>query len=133
MREGDVPLQQRKMTQDEILRWLRESDEARLADLWRWADDTRQKNVGGEVHLRGLIEISNCCIRLCGYCGLRAPNQSLQRYRMTREEIIACVRQGEAPGFGRWCPVGEDPGSPTETKCRPWLAGLSGPKPLAVT
>jgi biotin synthase len=99
------------MTYDDILSWLRETDEARLADLWQLADDTRQKNVGGDVHLRGLIEISNCCIRLCGYCGLRAPNQSLQRYRMTSEEIIDCVRRGETMGYGTVVlQSGEDPG-----------------------
>ncbi len=103
------------MTQDEILSWLREADDARLADLWRLADDTRQRNVGGEVHLRGLIEISNCCIRLCGYCGLRAPNQSVQRYRMTAEEIKTCIRQGEAMGYGTVVlQSGEDPGITTE-------------------
>ncbi len=99
------------MNQDEILSWLRETDEARLADLWRLADDTRQKNVGGEVHLRGLIEISNQCIRLCGYCGLRAPNRSVERYRMSPEEIHACVRQAEALGYGTVVlQSGEDPG-----------------------
>ena len=32
------------------------------------------RSVGGDVHLRGLIEISNHCVRLCGYCGLRVDN-----------------------------------------------------------
>ena len=65
------------MQRDEILDWLRETDPARLADLWRLADRTRQEYVGGEVHLRGLIELSNYCVRLCGYCGLRAGNVGL--------------------------------------------------------
>ena len=63
------------MQRSEILDWLRETDPARLADLWRLADRVRQEHVGGEVHLRGLIEISNHCVRLCGYCGLRAGNR----------------------------------------------------------
>ena len=104
------------MNQNEILSWLRETDEARLADLWRFADDTRQKNVGGEVHLRGLIEISNQCIRLCGYCGLRAPNRAVERYRMSAEEIHACVRQGDAMGYGTVVvQSGEDPGITTDS------------------
>lgn len=59
------------MQRGEILDWLRETNPARLADLWQLADRTRQTYVGGEVHLRGLIELSNQCVRLCGYCGLR--------------------------------------------------------------
>ena len=59
----------------DLTRWLRETHPGRLAGLWQLADQTRQRYVGGEVHLRGLIEISNYCVRLCAYCGLRAPNR----------------------------------------------------------
>ena len=48
-------------------------------------------NVGDAVHLRGLIEISNHCVRGCRYCGLHAANDSLVRYRMTADEILACA------------------------------------------
>lgn len=95
----------------EIVAWLRETDPGRLADLWQQADLTRQKYVGGEVHLRGLIEISNYCIRLCAYCGLRAPNQDLKRYRMTADEILACAQQAVGFGYGTVVlQAGEDPG-----------------------
>jgi len=99
------------LTRAEIVAWLRETDETRLADLWRRADLVRQQSVGGEVHLRGLIEISNHCIRLCGYCGLRCDNRELPRYRMTDDEIVACVREGVAFGYGTVVlQAGEDPG-----------------------
>jgi len=121
------------MTHDEILSWLRESNEARLATLWQLADQARQVHVGGEVHLRGLIEISNHCIRLCGYCGLRAPNRKVTSYRMTREETAACVRQAVALGYGTVVlQSGEDPGL-----TRAWVADLvhwiKSETPLAVT
>ena len=66
---ADAPL-----THDEILAWLRETDPERLEPLWQQADETRRAHVGDQVHLRGLIEISNHCVRQCGYCGLRAGN-----------------------------------------------------------
>ncbi len=98
------------MQRGEILRWFRESDPARLADLWRLADRTRQEHVGGEVHLRGLVELSNHCVRLCGYCGLRAGNLSLARYRMSDEEIMGCVRMAMEFGYGTVVlQSGEDP------------------------
>ncbi len=83
-----------RWTGEQIVAWLREEREEKLALLWREADDTRHRRVGDEVHLRGLIEISNHCVRQCHYCGLRAGNEELRRYRMTEEEIMACVARG---------------------------------------
>lgn len=88
------------LSQEDILRWLREDDAERLEDLWRWADATRRRFVGDVVHLRGLIEISNYCSRECAYCGLRAGNRDLERYRMTEDEIMECVRQAVRFRYG---------------------------------
>ncbi|MBM3314697.1 [FeFe] hydrogenase H-cluster radical SAM maturase HydE, partial [candidate division WOR-3 bacterium] len=49
------------MTRSDVLRWLREEDESRLAELWAEADRVRREHVGDDVHLRGLIELSNYC------------------------------------------------------------------------
>ncbi|MGA2258170.1 MAG: radical SAM protein, partial [Thermoguttaceae bacterium] len=121
------------MQRSEIIAWLRETNEARLEELWRRADMVRQQSVGGEVHLRGLIEISNHCIRLCGYCGLRFDNRELPRYRMTAEEIMACVQEGAAFGYGTVVlQAGEDPGIHAD-----WMAGvvrrIKAETPMAVT
>jgi len=88
------------MNLGEILAWLREEDEIRLGELWRLADTVRRENVGDDVHLRGLIEFSNECVRTCLYCGLRAPNEKLKRYRMTKEEILECVAEANRRGYG---------------------------------
>lgn len=108
------------MKRDDILHWLREEDERRLEEMWRWADTVRRENVGEEVHLRGLIEISNHCIRQCGYCGLRLGHQELERYRMSEEEIMACAGEAERYGYGTVVlQSGEDYG--IETK---WFANI---------
>jgi biotin synthase len=61
--------------------------------------------------LRGLIELSNQCVRLCGYCGLRAGNLGLTRYRMPDEEIVDCARKAVQFGYGTVVlQSGEDPG-----------------------
>jgi len=83
-----------------LIDWLREENETRLEDLWALADQTRCREVGDEVHLRGLVEFSNHCARLCGYCGLRAGNPKIERYRMTKEEIVDCARQAREFGYG---------------------------------
>jgi len=88
-----------RLTHQEILNWLRETDPAMLEKLFAQADEVRRTHVGDEVHLRGLIEISNHCVRQCHYCGLRAA-RTQPRYRMTHDEVLACVHQAELLGFG---------------------------------
>ncbi|QTA38956.1 [FeFe] hydrogenase H-cluster radical SAM maturase HydE [Thermosipho ferrireducens] len=56
--------------------------------IFEKADEIREKYVGKEVHLRAIIEFSNICTKSCLYCGLRAENKKLKRYRMSPEEII---------------------------------------------
>jgi biotin synthase len=90
----------RRLDKTEILSWLREQDATRLEMLWQEADRVRQKCVGDEVHLRGLLEISNHCVRQCAYCGLHAANTAITRYRMDAAEILACAREIAAMGYG---------------------------------
>jgi biotin synthase len=121
------------MTHDRIVAWLREQDPSRLGALWRLADDTRQRFVGGEVHLRGLIEFSNYCTRLCAYCGLRASNGGLKRYRMSADEVLDCAHEAVALGYGAVVlQSGEDPGTKAD-----WMADvvrrIKAQTPLAVT
>ena len=98
------------LTSEQILDWHCESDSVRLEDLWRQADSVRRRRVGDEIHLRGLVEISNVCDRGCSYCGLRGENRSLRRYRMTGEEILAAARTAEVLEYGTLVlQSGEDP------------------------
>ena len=70
----------------DILAWLREEDPERLEDaLGAGRMRPGALHVGDAVHLRGLVEISSHCVRQCAYCGLRAGNRSLTRYRMERD------------------------------------------------
>lgn len=122
-----------RLNRHEILSWLRETDEAKLADLWQMADNTRQQHVGGEVHLRGLIELSNYCVRLCAYCGLRAANQNITRYRMPPEEVVHCAHQAAAFGYGTVVlQSGEDPAM-TREEMAALVRRIKAETPLAVT
>ncbi|HKZ16610.1 MAG TPA: [FeFe] hydrogenase H-cluster radical SAM maturase HydE, partial [Geobacteraceae bacterium] len=88
------------MKKHEIIDWLRTKDEAVLEQLWQMADGVRRQNVGEDVHLRGLIELSNICARDCAYCGIRAGNTELERYRMPEEEILECAHEAVSFGYG---------------------------------
>ncbi len=95
--DAELPPERRRA---EILAWLRETDPERLQALFDEADRVRREHVGDAVHLRGLIEISNLCRCDCLYCGLRAGNATLPRYRMSHEEILQCAHQAVEFGYG---------------------------------
>ena len=121
------------MKRDEILSWLQETDEQRLEELWARADAVRAREVGPEVHLRGLIEISNFCVRECRYCGINACSEGVTRYRMRRSEILDCAREAHRLGYGSVVmQAGEDPGLTVDL-----IAGIvreiKATTPLAVT
>jgi biotin synthase len=112
---------------------LREDNPNRLEALWRLADDARRANVGDDVHLRGLIEFSNNCVRRCGYCGISAENRSVRRYRMRPDEIVQCARMAHGFGYGSVVlQSGEDYGV-----TRDWMTEvirlIKAELPLAVT
>jgi biotin synthase len=103
---------------DEVLAWLLEQDEQRLEELWRRADAVRRQTVGDEVHLRGLVELSNRCVRRCAYCGLAHGRR--ESYQMSADEVLGCARKAVELGYGTLVlQAGEHPGLDAE-----WMAGL---------
>jgi len=67
---------------------LLESEGEELQTLILAADRLRARTMGAAVHLRGLVEFSNYCRKNCAYCGLRKDNRKLERYRLSRENIL---------------------------------------------
>lgn len=67
--------------------------------LFSLADKTREEYVGDEVHLRGLIEFSNICKRKCKYCGLRCEDKFIDRYRISKENIISYAEHAVNMGY----------------------------------
>jgi len=47
---------------------------------------------GQTVYYRGLIEFSNICACNCNYCGIRKSNRSVNRYTLTKKEIMEAAR-----------------------------------------
>lgn len=82
---------------EEIIKILETSDFDTA--LFQAADMVRQKYVGNEVHIRGLIEFSNICRQNCLYCGLRRDNNVLTRYRLEPETIIEFARKACSYGY----------------------------------
>lgn len=84
-----------ELTKKEIISHLK----APTKELFELADNIRKQYVKDEVHLRGLIEISNICKNNCLYCGIRAQNSSCKRYRLEKEEIITTAQKAKSLGL----------------------------------
>ena len=85
------------MNKQEIIDIL--SDDSKNDWLFNEADRIRRENVGNEIHLRALIEFSNICKRQCLYCGLRSPNKEIERYRLSKEEILVSAKKAVELGY----------------------------------
>jgi biotin synthase len=62
-------------------------------DLYARADAVRQRHMGDDIFLRGIVEFSNVCANDCIYCGIRASNKGVRRYRIEDDEILAVAHR----------------------------------------
>ena len=74
-----------------IIEKLSLSNPASQAALYAEANALKTSTIGNKVYLRGLIEFSNICSKNCYYCGIRREIQSLNRYELSDEDVLAAV------------------------------------------
>lgn len=79
---------------------LSDPDPATTAAIAAEADRVMRQEVGDTVRPRGLVEFSNYCRLDCYYCGIRRSNTDLERYRLSREEVVDAARSCAEAGFG---------------------------------
>ena len=92
---------------ERILRERTEEDEELARQLAR---ECTEKYYGRGVYTRGLIEFTNFCKNNCHYCGIQRGNQEVERYRLSKEEILSCCEEGYRLGFRTFVlQGGEDP------------------------
>ena len=68
--------------------------------LYSEAKRVKNENIGNNVYLRGLIEISNICTKDCYYCGIRKSNTETARYTLSDNEIIEAADFAYTHHFG---------------------------------
>lgn len=74
------------------------------------AAEVAKMHFGNGIFVRALLEISSYCRNNCYYCGIRCGNKNAQRYRLSKEEILECCKEGNILGFNTFVlQGGEDP------------------------
>lgn len=98
------------LDKEELIYLLKHMDDGHKELLFRLASETRDRVYGKKVFMRGLIEFSSICSRNCMYCGLRASNSFVERYRLSKEQILECCAEGYRLGYRTFVlQSGEDP------------------------
>ena len=96
------------LSKDALAALLLCGDMEEIAYLKARARQAADRVFGKDIYIRGLIEFTNYCKNDCYYCGIRCGNEKAQRYRLTREQILECCRQGYALGFRTFVLQGGD-------------------------
>lgn len=78
---------------------LLNEEKASLEYLYQNARQVCDLHYGKKIYARGLIEFTNYCRNNCYYCGIRKDNRNAERYRLTEDDILNCVKEGYALGF----------------------------------
>jgi len=101
---------ERILTKDEFVTLLTSFTDEDSRYLFSKARALTDELFGKKIYLRGVIEFTNYCRNDCFYCGIRKSNRNLERYRLKKEEILACCENGYKLGFRTFVlQGGEDP------------------------
>ncbi|OHD11814.1 MAG: [FeFe] hydrogenase H-cluster radical SAM maturase HydE [Spirochaetes bacterium GWD1_27_9] len=84
----DNAVEEKKLNDEQLLYLLELENADELNILYKTANFLRHKHLGNSCCVHGILEFSNYCKRNCFYCGISNHNASIERYRMTKEEIL---------------------------------------------
>ena len=93
-------LQQTTFSREELVFLLGLARPADVARLRTRALDVMRAHVGNDVYYRGIIELSNVCVRDCLYCGIRRSNKAVERFTLDEQEVLDSARWCAEAGYG---------------------------------
>ena len=96
-------LSHEELSDADIVHLLGLTDPEECELLRKTAYDRTTELMGSFVYYRGLIEFSNICTASCRYCGIRRENHDVERYTMSKEEIVAAAKWAADQGYGSIC------------------------------
>ncbi len=95
----DRLFEERTLRREDFRILLTDRNEITADYLFYKARIRQKEHFGNKIYLRGIIEFSNYCRCDCNYCGIRKSNPNVERYHMSREDIVRCAEIGHMHGF----------------------------------
>ncbi len=83
-----IPENNENFTRDNLIELLSLNNKNDISALFAKAYQQKVCEVGKKVYFRGIIELSNICDKDCYYCGIRKSNKNVERFQMSKEEIV---------------------------------------------
>jgi len=97
-------------TIQEVMEVLTLPEERFYAEIVPQAKKTAEQAFGKSLLVSAMMGYSNICKNNCLYCGMRAGNTQLKRFRTEPDRVISLCTAAKADGFGRvFLIAGEDP------------------------
>lgn len=90
----------RRLERDDLVRLLAADSPEDTEAIRSCAYAIKLAEIGPNVYLRGLIEVSNICAKNCGYCGIRKDNRKIRRFQLTRDEIVEAAMLAHHNRYG---------------------------------
>lgn len=59
----------------------------------------KNKYIGNNVSIRGIIELGNICAKNCNYCGIRSSNKKLERYSLSVDDVEKLAKLNAELGY----------------------------------
>ena len=100
MPELTALLEQTRFSDADLVELLSLADPEDIAQLRQAAYDLTTDEIGETVHYRGLVEVSNICTLDCHYCGIRKSNHDVERYCLTKDEVVDAALWSGRAGYG---------------------------------
>jgi len=75
------------------------TDETEINTIFDFANRVRREYMGEGILLRGIVEFSNFCSKSCTYCGLSSSNSKLERYTLSKDQILVSAAQMASSGI----------------------------------
>lgn len=95
----DKLYQTNDLSEEELLYILDNIRQEDISYLQARALETKERYYGKKIYLRALIEFTNFCKRECQYCGINVYNKKVERYRLSKKEILETCEEGKRLGF----------------------------------
>ena len=97
-------------SREEILELLSMPDHLFREQVTPMAAEKAEKTLHRTLRVTAMMGYTNICKNNCLYCGMRAGNAGLKRYRIEPEKVKDCFLEAAGQGYGRaFLIAGEDP------------------------